>query len=131
MDLSPAERLQICYLSFPDSNNSCTRDTSYHFRIRRTSTPPRSPRSSKFESQIPVPMTSCGDYFFGFVHFRQQKDVSIPRGYFQKVSFLDISKRCLSYALLQQAFSECCYSDENSTNRLISSYRGQNCLQLF
>lgn len=31
-------------------------------------------------------------YLYGFVHFRQQKDPNLPRGYYQKVTVLDIKK---------------------------------------
>uniref|UniRef100_A0A1I7XJP6 UDENN domain-containing protein n=1 Tax=Heterorhabditis bacteriophora TaxID=37862 RepID=A0A1I7XJP6_HETBA len=33
--LSSQEKTNICYLAFPDSNSGNTRDTNFHFRIRR------------------------------------------------------------------------------------------------
>lgn len=89
--LSAAEKLQICYLSFPDSNNNCSRDTTYHFRVKRSSISTSGFHNklsfyvSKFESLSPNHMRPNAEYLFGFVHFRQKKDASISRGYFQKV----------------------------------------------
>ena len=36
VELSDAERNNICYLAFPDSNSGCMGDTEYCFRIRRS-----------------------------------------------------------------------------------------------
>ncbi|KAL8583445.1 hypothetical protein ACOMHN_044804 [Nucella lapillus] len=33
--LSDKEKMNICYLSFPDSNSGCMGDTQFHFRIRQ------------------------------------------------------------------------------------------------
>lgn len=87
--LGASEKLQICYLSFPDSNNNCSRDTSYHFRVKRSSILSYELNKNfevslaKFNAFAPFQMSA--DFLFGFVHFRQQKDPSITRGYFQKV----------------------------------------------
>lgn len=100
--LSATEKLQICYLSFPDSNNNYSRDTSYHFRVKRTSISPFELHNnfenylSKFKSLAPFAMKPSADFLFGFVHFRQQKDASITRGYFQKVVFYKILKLLLN-----------------------------------
>jgi len=37
VELSEKERMNICYLSFPDSNTGCMGDTQFHFRIRSNS----------------------------------------------------------------------------------------------
>ncbi|KJH48866.1 hypothetical protein DICVIV_04992 [Dictyocaulus viviparus] len=81
--LSDQEKTNICYLAFPDSNSGTSKDTNFHFRIRRGTAEITSSqaellkRSSQSSSFDPY-------YLYGFVHFRQQKDPSIRRGYYQK-----------------------------------------------
>ncbi|XP_002168763.2 protein DENND6A [Hydra vulgaris] len=70
--LTEIERTNICYLAFPDSNTGCMGDTSFHFRIR-----------SKAKYKINV-LNQDMQYQTGYVLFRQVKDESIKRGYFQK-----------------------------------------------
>ncbi|PAA80729.1 hypothetical protein BOX15_Mlig010237g2 [Macrostomum lignano] len=101
--LSDAEKTSVCYLAFPDSNSGCMGDTQYHFRIREQclisgggcvggAGPRRSyrqraqgaGRQSNTERLAPSYLHSCPGYLFGFVYFRQVKDASIRRGYFQK-----------------------------------------------
>ncbi|VDD88152.1 unnamed protein product [Enterobius vermicularis] len=81
--LSGSEKLNICYLSFPDSNSSCSSDSNYHFRIRRVSKSLNSAQSAYSERVLPTADLDPA-YYYGFVHFRQRKDAKLPRGYYQK-----------------------------------------------
>ncbi|VDN55859.1 unnamed protein product [Dracunculus medinensis] len=81
--LSAAEKMNICYLAFPDSNSCCTRDTKFHFRIRRSSFQLNEVQTN-YSENVPPAAQIDSIHFFGFVHFRQQKDASLPRGYYQK-----------------------------------------------
>lgn len=85
--LTEEDKTNICYLAFPDSNSSCMGDTQFHIRIKQCS------RASKltqchlsYNNTCPVFLRINPHYYFGFVHFRQIKDQTLPRGYFQKVS---------------------------------------------
>jgi hypothetical protein len=82
--LSSIEKSNICYLSFPDSNSSCTGDTGYFFRVKR-SEESLTNAQWHFSEAVPVAMQPDPAFYFGFVHFRQMKDPTLPRGYFQKV----------------------------------------------
>ncbi|OWF45695.1 protein DENND6A-like isoform X2 [Mizuhopecten yessoensis] len=102
--LTDTEKANICYLSFPDSNSGCMGDTQFHFRIRQS--PGRKTTSKcqhQFNKDYPVSIQSDGAYYYGFVFFRQTKDRSIRRGYFQK-SLVLISKLPF-VALFQQLVS--------------------------
>lgn len=81
--LSGSEKLNICYLSFPDSNSSCSSDTNYHFRIRRVSKSLNAVQAAYSERVLPTANLDPA-YYYGFVHFRQRKDATMPRGYYQK-----------------------------------------------
>jgi hypothetical protein len=84
---SPAlEKMNICYLAFPDSHSSCTSDERYHFRIRRCSSSSVTTLQSRYRITAPHAIDIDPVHYYGFVHFRQQKDPSLPRGYYQKVS---------------------------------------------
>lgn len=80
--LTDQEKSNICYLAFPDSNSGCMGDTQFHVRLRS-----RSPltRQQMLYNEDSMP-TLCADstHYWGFVYFRQVKDASLPRGYFQK-----------------------------------------------
>ncbi|VDN35582.1 unnamed protein product [Gongylonema pulchrum] len=82
--LTANEKTSICYLSFPDSNSTTARDTIFHFRIRRTSCASNSSTYNAYSEHVPAAVDADALYFYGFVHFRQTKDSSLPRGYFQK-----------------------------------------------
>lgn len=88
--LTEAERSNICYLSFPDSNSGCMGDTQFHFRIRHTPSKldmMENPQFSKmYNSKCPPALQVDHNYILGYVYFRQVKDPSLRRGYFQKVS---------------------------------------------
>ncbi|XP_067934574.1 protein DENND6A-like isoform X2 [Watersipora subatra] len=85
--LSDTERANICYLAFPDSNSGCMGDTSYHFRIRQC-LKSRSSDSLSFlrtyNKHAAVSLQVERGTYYGYVYFRQRKDKSIRRGYFQK-----------------------------------------------
>ncbi|KAI8782166.1 protein DENND6A-like isoform X1 [Biomphalaria glabrata] len=83
--LTDKEKMNICYLSFPDSNSGCMGDTQFHFRIRQC--PGRKPlvrAHSQYNRDCPVTLQLDDAHYYGFVYFRQTKDRSIRRGYFQK-----------------------------------------------
>lgn len=79
--------MNICYLAFPDSNSGCMGDTKFHIRLRVAPGNENTHLSSahiKFNKQcIPVQRADSAHYW-GFVYFRQIKDDTLPRGYFQK-----------------------------------------------
>lgn len=62
-------------------------DTNFVVRL------PRSPNKSElsrehqtYNSSCPVALQINAGFYWGYVYFRQVKDISLPRGYFQKVS---------------------------------------------
>uniref|UniRef100_A0A673NI44 UDENN domain-containing protein n=1 Tax=Sinocyclocheilus rhinocerous TaxID=307959 RepID=A0A673NI44_9TELE len=90
--LTEKEKTSICYLSFPDSNSGCLGDTQFCFRFRQAA----GRKSSlgcfldHFDRDAPVCLKVSG-YYYGYVYFRQVRDKSLKRGYFQK-SLVLISK---------------------------------------
>lgn len=83
--LTKQEISNICYLAFPDSNSGCMGDTNFVVRL------PRSPNKTdlsqehqKYNSCCPVALQINAGFYWGYVYFRQVKDISLPRGYFQK-----------------------------------------------
>ncbi|XP_013404768.1 protein DENND6A isoform X2 [Lingula anatina] len=90
--LTEREKINICYLSFPDSNSGCMGDTKFHFRIRQC--PGRKNHilaHDDFNRECPASLQIDNAYYYGYVYFRQTKDKSIRRGYFQK-SLVLVSK---------------------------------------
>ncbi|XP_055999780.1 protein DENND6A-like isoform X4 [Ostrea edulis] len=81
--LTDVEKTNICYLSFPDSNSGCMGDTQFHFRIRQSPGRRHIPKS-QLQKDYPHQLQTDSGYLYGFVYFRQTKDKSIKRGYFQK-----------------------------------------------
>ncbi|PSN53146.1 Protein DENND6B [Blattella germanica] len=60
-------------------------DTQFHVRIRQS--PGRSgllPEHLLYNQKCPVYLQADAGYYYGYVYFRQVKDKSLPRGYFQK-----------------------------------------------
>ena len=80
--LSDKEKLNLSYLSFPDANATFLGDTQYHFRIRHESTLPAYYQS--YNSIVPPALQVDSNALFGYVHFRQIRDKTVKRGYFQK-----------------------------------------------
>ncbi|XP_044943504.1 protein DENND6B isoform X1 [Mustela lutreola] len=84
--LTDKEKSSICYLSFPDSHSGCLGDTQFSFRIRQCSGQ-RSPWHAEdrhYNSGAPMSLQREPAHYFGYVYFRQVKDSSVKRGYFQK-----------------------------------------------
>lgn len=84
--LTEEDKTNICYLAFPDSNSGCMGDTKFHIRIRQAPNGPSLlPNHVTYNQKCPVFLQADSSYYYGFVYFRQVKDVALPRGYFQKV----------------------------------------------
>ncbi|RWS28575.1 protein DENND6B-like isoform X1 [Leptotrombidium deliense] len=83
--LTEREKTNICYLAFPDSNSGCMGDTNFHFRTRLCSMRRRSVSiHNEYNRNCFVSQQADPSYFYGFVYFRQVKDKTARRGYFQK-----------------------------------------------
>lgn len=85
--LPESERTNICYLAFPDSNSGCMGDTQFHIRLRvapATPTTLLSPAHRRFNTTCQPTQSADKGHYWGFVYFRQIKDPTLPRGYFQK-----------------------------------------------
>ena len=64
-------------------------DTQYHVRIRQSRQNSLDSSSLKnYDKNAPIFLRSDTYYYWGYVYFRQVKDKTLPRGYFQKVSAL-------------------------------------------
>jgi len=99
--LSEQDKTNVCYLAFPDSNSGIMGDIQFHFRIRRSG--PRaavSPQHMDYNSKCLPPLQLDQNFLFGFAYFRQVKDPSIRRGYYQKSVIL------LSYLPLVTFFTQ-------------------------
>ncbi|XP_072327370.1 protein DENND6B isoform X3 [Scyliorhinus torazame] len=86
MRLTEKEKTSICYLSFPDSYSGCLGDTQFSFRIRQTVGHKLSMNGDeeKYNRDAPVVLQRDRAHYYGFVYFRQVKDSTVKRGYFQK-----------------------------------------------
>ncbi|KAJ8404123.1 hypothetical protein AAFF_G00344730 [Aldrovandia affinis] len=91
--LTEKEKTSICYLSFPDSNSGCLGDTQFCFRFRQASGRKSSLACflDHFDRDAPVCLKRDQGHYYGYVYFRQVRDKSLKRGYFQK-SLVLISK---------------------------------------
>ncbi|KAM9389101.1 protein DENND6B [Phaethornis superciliosus] len=84
--LTEKEKTSICYLSFPDSYSGGLGDTQFSFRLRQAG----GQRTAHYEDpgeynrEAPLTLQRESAHFFGYVYFRQVKDSSVKRGYFQK-----------------------------------------------
>ncbi|XP_005067144.1 protein DENND6B isoform X3 [Mesocricetus auratus] len=84
--LTDKEKSSICYLSFPDSHSGCLGDTQFSFRMRQCG----GQRSlwhgddRPYNSKAPLALQREPAHYLGYVYFRQVKDSSVKRGYFQK-----------------------------------------------
>ncbi|XP_036904840.1 protein DENND6B isoform X2 [Sturnira hondurensis] len=109
--LTEKEKSSICYLAFPDSHSGCLGDTQFSFRIRQCGGQRSSWRTDdgRYNSEAPVTLQREAAHYFGYVYFRQVKDSSVKRGYFQKslvlVSRLPFVR--LFQALLSLVAPEC------------------------
>ncbi|XP_059103353.1 protein DENND6B isoform X1 [Peromyscus eremicus] len=84
--LTDKEKSSICYLSFPDSHSGCLGDTQFSFRMRQCG----GQRSlwhgddRPYNNKAPLALQREPAHYLGYVYFRQVKDSSMKRGYFQK-----------------------------------------------
>ncbi|GLV39377.1 uncharacterized protein CBL_13254 [Carabus blaptoides fortunei] len=83
--LPKQEITNVCYLAFPDSNSGCMGDTNFTVRLQQ------SPgydglrkQHALYNEKCPASLQIQSGYFWGYVYFRQVKDITLPRGYFQK-----------------------------------------------
>ncbi|KAJ3612579.1 hypothetical protein NHX12_020850 [Muraenolepis orangiensis] len=84
--LTEKEKTSICYLSFPDSYSGCLGDTQFSFRFRQSiGRKGSSFGEDAYNRDAPVTLQREPGHFYGYVYFRQVKDVSVKRGYFQKI----------------------------------------------
>lgn len=88
--LTEIEKLNMSYLSFPDTNSTSLGDFQYHFRIQHESGHLGS-YYQYYNSLVPPALQVDSSYLFGYVNFRQKSDKKIKRGFFQK-SFVILSK---------------------------------------
>ncbi|KAG8432007.1 hypothetical protein GDO86_020330 [Hymenochirus boettgeri] len=91
--LTDKEKTSICYLSFPDSNSGCLGDTQFCFRFRQSAGKRTSLHcvNDQTDRDSPVYLKKDPACFYGYVYFRQVRDKTLKRGYFQK-SLVLISK---------------------------------------
>nr|XP_061809625.1 protein DENND6B-like [Nerophis lumbriciformis] len=82
--LTEKEKSSLCYLSFPDSYSGCVGDTRFSFRMRQSVGRRRRPADDLYDRDAPAALQMEASHFYGYVYFRQVKDASVKRGYFQK-----------------------------------------------
>lgn len=85
--LTEQEKMNICYLAFPDSNSGCMGDTKFHIRLRVAANTENTMLSKVHErfNKVCLPsVRSDTGHYWGYVYFRQIKDKNLKRGYFQK-----------------------------------------------
>ncbi|NXO25285.1 DEN6B protein, partial [Cisticola juncidis] len=84
--LTEKEKTSICYLSFPDSYSGGLGDTQFSFRLRQAGGSRASPfqDDGRYNREAPLTLQREAAHYFGYVYFRQVKDSSMRRGYFQK-----------------------------------------------
>ncbi|KFP72061.1 Protein DENND6B, partial [Acanthisitta chloris] len=80
------QKTSICYLSFPDSYSGGLGDTQFSFRLRQSGGQRTCPFQDHgdYNRQAPLTLQRESAHYFGYVYFRQVKDSSMRRGYFQK-----------------------------------------------
>lgn len=76
-------------MSFPDSNSSNTDITLFHFKLRTKKL--ISKHLINFNRDCKHDLKADQGHFYAYVYFRQVKDSSLKRGYFQK-SFVILSR---------------------------------------
>ena len=86
--LSEQDKTNICSLAFPDSNSGIMGDVQFHFRIRRSrpcfAQNSLTQQQCEYNSKCLPTLQLDKNFLFGFAYFRQVKDASIRRGYYQK-----------------------------------------------
>ncbi|XP_007908990.1 DENN/MADD domain containing 6Aa isoform X3 [Callorhinchus milii] len=101
--LSDKEKTSICYLSFPDSNSGCLGDTQFCFRIRQSAGRKTSLDFllDQYDRDAPIYLKKDSAHYYGYVYFRQVRDKTLKRGYFQKLiapEYFDKNEPCLEAA---------------------------------
>mmetsp|Transcript_16897 Transcript_16897/g.23515 ORF Transcript_16897/g.23515 Transcript_16897/m.23515 type:complete len:626 (+) Transcript_16897:40-1917(+) len=79
---SSEDKVNISFLSFPDTNTNGSQDMLFSFKHKRISNPNMEPTDTS--SPNPENSSKTNTDYFGYVYFRQQKDPSKQRGYMQK-----------------------------------------------
>ncbi len=84
--LSEADKTNICYLAFPDSNSGVMGDSQFHFRVRLSGKTEASSSKAKrvsdghlaqsrihteYNRRCPNALQFDKDFLFGFAYFRQ------------------------------------------------------------
>lgn len=87
--LSDTEKTNVCYLAFPDSNSGCMGDTKFHISLRTKS--PLTSHQRVYNRDCQPHLKADLGHYWGYVYFRQVKDATSKRGYFQK-SFVLITR---------------------------------------
>ncbi|KAM3832687.1 protein DENND6B isoform 2-T2 [Vipera latastei] len=83
--LTEKERTSVCYLAFPDSYSGSLGDTQFSFRFRRSAGRRGAAEGERGGSrEAPPGLQPEPAHLFGYVFFRQVRDRSAQRGYFQK-----------------------------------------------
>ncbi|XP_032077933.1 protein DENND6B isoform X3 [Thamnophis elegans] len=83
--LTEKERTSVCYLAFPDSYSGSLGDTQFTFRFRRSAGRRREAAGEwRCSPEAPPGLQPEPAHLFGYVFFRQVRDRSVQRGYFQK-----------------------------------------------
>ncbi|XP_030756063.1 protein DENND6A [Sitophilus oryzae] len=100
--LSKQDISNICYLAFPDSNSGCMGDTTFVIRLQSKSEKMLRSEHVTYNSKCPPLLKIDESYLWGYVYFRQVKDLTLPRGYFQKSIVM------LSYFPFNNLFSKIC-----------------------
>lgn len=88
VQLSEQEKINLSYLAFPDSNSGCMGDTKFHVCLRvapDTEDSLLKPAHLNYNRTVAATLKADEGHYWGFVYFRQVKDPTNKRGYFQKV----------------------------------------------
>lgn len=132
--LSANDKSNICYMSFPDSNSGVLGDTQYHFRFKHdvlqfnTNNTVASSLNSLALTSLNSNVNKINyddynrraltgleverSYMFGYVFFRQVKDKTLKRGYFQKVDYFFLKSFLFSLIINLSYFGNsqvCCF----------------------
>lgn len=120
--LTKQEKSNICYLAFPDSNSGCMGDTEFVIRLQKKGKEALRSEHVNYNSKCPSSLKIDESYLWGYVYFRQVKDITLPRGYFQK------SVVMLSYLPFNNLYSKICghiapeYFDHGETSLEAACY---------
>jgi hypothetical protein len=87
--LSDTERNNLVYMAFPDSNSNCMGDTKFHICLRTIKK--LSDQHRLYNRECKQDLKADIGHYWGYVFFRQVKDPTSKRGYFQK-SFVLITR---------------------------------------